>query len=98
DLLRRRGGPVDEGLLDRSFVGRMGGHDIRQPVMKLAEPACQIGGLVGLDRARSYEPQNVADGLDDTPARAPQARVDTDDANRRHCPTLPRWHSHASGL
>jgi hypothetical protein len=75
---------VDEGHLDRRGLRRMAGHNRGQLHVERQEALRQGVTLRPAD-AVGHVAQPAAVDIDDTPAEAPQARIDSDDAH-----ALPR--------
>ena len=82
ELQRGRGVAVDEGLLDGGFHRREPRQHLLKPVEQLTEPDAERLAVIGADRAAGDvgEPHPV--GINDSPPRAAEPRVDADDANR----------------
>ena len=83
ELQCRRGVAVDKGLLNRRLAGLMDANDFVKSVMQDGQPGREIFAKRWPNRAGSDERQGVALGDNDPPAGAPEARVDTENANRR---------------
>ena len=60
ELQRRRGVAVDEGLLDRRLVRRVGADDRRQPAMEREQPLRQLAVERRVDRAGGDEGERIA--------------------------------------
>ena len=73
---------VDEGLLDRRLVRRIGGEDRLRAVLQLDQPVGQRAAFASeLDAAVGDMREPLPLALDDAPAGTAQARIDADDAN-----------------
>src|SRR5690606_4095093 len=73
---------VDECLFNGRLVRHVVMDDGGKPVMQLAKTCGEIRILLRTDGARPDETERVAEGLDNAPAGAPKARINTDDTNR----------------
>ncbi len=73
---------VDEGLFDGGLIRLVAMHDFRKTVVQLAKARGQVHVAVRGDGSGGDEAQGVAERIDNSPTRAAQAGINTDDADR----------------
>ena len=81
ELQRRRGVAVDEGLLDRRLVGRVGADHLGEPAVDREQPLRQLAVERRVDRAGGDEGERIAARRDDPPAGVAEAGIDAENAN-----------------